>query len=101
MRKSTLEQSPSSDKRPDKATGQQRGMPLTCKRLPVSNAGMPPRGSGFFPRFSGDIPLRVGETCPLTINLPDQHPLFVVTVTVRSVRGQEYGVETVMVEKQT
>ena len=51
--------------------------------------------------FSGDVPLRVGQTCPLTINLPDQHPLFVVAVTVRWVRGQEFGVETVVVEKQT
>ena len=23
-------------------------------------------------RFSGDVPLRVGQTCPLTINVPDQ-----------------------------
>ncbi|MEO7862460.1 MAG: hypothetical protein ABIU05_18910 [Nitrospirales bacterium] len=28
-----------------------------------------------------------------------QHPLFVAAVTVRWVRGQEYGVETVVVEK--
>ena len=52
-------------------------------------------------RFSGDMPLRVGQTCPLTVNVPDQHPLFVAEVTVRWVRGQEYGVETVVVEKQT
>lgn len=30
----------------------------------------------------------------------DQPRLFVVAVTVRWARGQEYGVETVMVEKQ-
>ncbi len=52
-------------------------------------------------RLSGDVPLRVGQTCPLTVNVPDQHPLFVAGVTVRWVRGQEYGVETVVVEKQT
>ena len=52
-------------------------------------------------RFSGDVPLRVGHTCPLTINGPDQHPLFVAGVTVRWVRGQEYGVETVVVGKPT
>jgi hypothetical protein len=51
-------------------------------------------------RLSGDVPLRIGQTCPLTVNVPDQHPLFVVAVTVRWVRGQEYGVETVAVEKQ-
>lgn len=50
-------------------------------------------------RFSGDVPLWVGQTFPLTINLPDQPPLFVAGVTVRWVRGQEYGVETVVVEK--
>ena len=52
-------------------------------------------------RFSGDVPLRDGQTCPLMINVPDQHPVFVVAVTVRWVRGQEYGVETVVVENQT
>ena len=52
-------------------------------------------------RFSGDVPLRVGQTCSLTIYVPDQHPLFVAAVTVRWVRGQEYGVETLVVEKQT
>ena len=34
-----------------------------------------------------DVPLRVGKTCPLTIDVPDQPPLFVVAVTVRWVRG--------------
>ena len=52
-------------------------------------------------RFSCDEPLRVGQTCPFTINLPDQLPVFVVAATVRWVRGREYGVETVVVEKQT
>ena len=52
-------------------------------------------------RFSGDVPLRVGQTCPLTITVPNQEGLFVAGVTVRWVRGQEYGVETVVVEKQT
>ena len=48
----------------------------------------------------GGMPLRVGQTCPLTINVPNQQRLFVAAVTVRWVRGQEYGVETVVVEKQ-
>ena len=52
-------------------------------------------------RISGDVPLRVGQTCSLTINVLDQHPLFVAAVTVRWVRGHEYGVETVVVEKPT
>ena len=51
-------------------------------------------------RLSCDLPLQVGPTCPLTITLPNQQGLFVAAVTVRWVRGQEYGVETVVVEKQ-
>ena len=51
-------------------------------------------------RFSGDVPLRVGQTCPLTVTVPNQQGLFVAAVTVRWVRGQEYGVGTVVVEKQ-
>ncbi|MEO7860003.1 MAG: hypothetical protein ABIU05_06085 [Nitrospirales bacterium] len=50
-------------------------------------------------RFSGEVPLRVGQTSHLTINVPDQHPLFVAAVTVRWDRGQEYGGENVVVEK--
>ncbi len=52
-------------------------------------------------RVSGDVPLRVGQTCPLTVTVPNQESLVVAGVTVRWARGQEYGVETVMVEKQT
>ena len=52
-------------------------------------------------RFSGDVPLRVGQTCPLTINVPNQQGLFVVAAIVRWVRGLEYGVETLVVDKQT
>ncbi len=51
-------------------------------------------------RLSGDVLLRVGQTCPLTITVPNQQGLFVAAVTVRWARGQEYGVETVVVEKQ-
>ena len=52
-------------------------------------------------RLSGDVPLRVGQTCPLTVTVPNQEGLFVAGVTVRWVRGQEYGVETLVIEKQT
>jgi hypothetical protein len=52
-------------------------------------------------RLSGDVPLRVGQTCPLTVNLPNQQSLFVAAAIVRWVRGKEYGVETLVVEKQT
>lgn len=52
-------------------------------------------------RLSGDLPLRVGETCSLSIHLPDHPGRFVARATVRWVRGQEYGVESMNVEKQT
>ena len=52
-------------------------------------------------KLSGDVPLRVGETCSLTVNLPDQESIFVAAAIVRWVRGQEYGLETLVVEKQT
>ncbi|MBK5281397.1 MAG: PilZ domain-containing protein [Nitrospiraceae bacterium] len=52
-------------------------------------------------KLSGDVPLRVGETCSLTVNLPNQESLYVAAAIVRWVRGQEYGLETLMVEKQT
>ena len=45
-------------------------------------------------RLSGDAPLRLGQTCPLTVNLPNQPSLFVAAGVVRWVRGQEYGLET-------
>ncbi len=52
-------------------------------------------------KLSGDLPLRVGETCSLTVNLPNQESIFVVAAGVRWARGQEYGLETLVVEKQT
>ena len=51
-------------------------------------------------KLSGDVPLRVGETCSLTVNLPNQESIFVAAAIVRWVRGQEYGLETLVVEKQ-
>jgi hypothetical protein len=52
-------------------------------------------------KLSGDVPLRVGQTCSLTVNLPNQESIFVAAAIVRWVRGQEYGLETLVVEKQT
>ncbi len=52
-------------------------------------------------KLSGDMPLRVGRTCSLTVNLPNQPSIVVAAAIVRWVRGQEYGLETLVVEKQT
>ena len=52
-------------------------------------------------KLSSDLSLRVGQTCSLTVNLPNQESIFVTAVIVRWVRGQEYGLETLVVEEQT
>ena len=52
-------------------------------------------------RLSGDAPLRVGQTCAVTINLPNQPSVFVTAATVRWVCGQEYGLETLVADKET
>ena len=52
-------------------------------------------------KLSGDVPLRVGETCSLTVNLPNKPDLFVAAAIVRWVQGQAYGLETLVVKKQT
>ena len=52
-------------------------------------------------KLSGDVPLQVGQTCSLTVNLPNQPSLVVAAAIVRWVRGQEYGLETLVADKQT
>jgi hypothetical protein len=46
------------------------------------------------------VPLRVGETCSLTVNLPNEESIVVAAAIVRWVQGQEYGMQTSVVEKQ-
>ena len=52
-------------------------------------------------RFSGNLPLRIGEVCSLTVNLPAQPRLFVAAGIVRWVRGEEYGVETLVIDDES
>ena len=49
-------------------------------------------------RLSGDLSLRVGQSFPMTVTIPDQRNIFVVAGIVRWRRGQEYGVETLVME---
>ena len=51
-------------------------------------------------KLSGDVPLQVGQMCSLTITLPDQPSFFVSAAIVRWARGQEYGLETLAIDKQ-
>lgn len=51
-------------------------------------------------KLSGDVPLQVGQMCSLTVTLPD-YPSFVVSAAiVRWARGQEYGLETLAIDKE-
>jgi hypothetical protein len=52
-------------------------------------------------RFSGDLPLQIGEVCSLTVNLSTQQPVFIVAGVVRWVRGEEYGVESLVVDRES
>ena len=52
-------------------------------------------------RFSGDLPLRIGEVCSLTIDLPSHERIYVATGIVRWVRGEEYGVETFVIDDES
>jgi hypothetical protein len=53
-------------------------------------------------RFSGNLPLRVGEVCSLTVNLPIQETIYVAAGIVRWVRGEEeYGVETLVIDDES
>ena len=51
-------------------------------------------------KLSGDVPLRVGQTCPLTVTLPNQESIFVAAAIVRWARDQEYGLETLAIDKE-
>ena len=52
-------------------------------------------------RLSGDLPMRPGETLSLTVTLPNEQRIVVPEAVVRWSRGQEFGIETVNLEKHT
>src|SRR5215831_1171679 len=53
-------------------------------------------------RFSGDLPLRIGEVCSLTVQLPPYQLVYVAAGIVRWVRGgEEYGVETLVMDDES
>ncbi|MDE3042884.1 MAG: PilZ domain-containing protein [Nitrospirota bacterium] len=51
--------------------------------------------------FSGNLPLRVGEVCSLTVNLPTQQRASIAAGIVRWVRGEECGVETLVIDDES
>jgi hypothetical protein len=52
-------------------------------------------------RLSGDLPMQPGETLALTVTLPNEQRIEILQAVVRWSRGQEFAVETVMVEQHT
>jgi hypothetical protein len=52
-------------------------------------------------RVSGNLPLRIGEVCSLTVNLPIHPRLYVTAGIVRWVRGEEYGVQTLVIDDES
>jgi len=52
-------------------------------------------------RFSGNLPLRIGEVCSLTVTLLFQPSLYMAVGIVRWARGEEYGVETLVMDDQS
>jgi len=52
-------------------------------------------------RLSGNLPTRPGETLSLTVTLPNEQRIVVPEAVVRWSRGQEFAVETVVIEPHT
>ena len=52
-------------------------------------------------RLSGDLPMRPGESLSLTVTLPNEQCIEILQAIVRWSRGQEFAVETVMVDQHT
>ncbi len=52
-------------------------------------------------RFSGNLPLRVGEVCSITVSLSIDQRVYVAAGIVRWVRGEEYGVETLVIDDES
>lgn len=84
----------------------------SSQRFPVQYAASyhvgPSQGQGTVRDFSssgwklsGDVPLQVGQTCSLTVNLPNEENIVVTAAMVRWVRGQEFGLETLAIDKHT
>jgi len=50
-------------------------------------------------RLSGDLPLALGDICSLSMTLPTKKHIAVLAGIVRWVRGEEFGIETLAMNK--
>jgi hypothetical protein len=51
-------------------------------------------------RLSGTLPLERGAVCSLRMTLPTNQPLAVAAGIVRWVRGEEFGLETLVMDEE-
>lgn len=76
------------------------GYPVTYERLFEDGQGtvwdLSPTGL----RFSGTLPLEVGDVCSLRVKLPANRGVSILAGIVRWVRGDDYGVQTVVMEER-
>ena len=49
-------------------------------------------------RLSGDLPLRIEEICSLSVALPTEAQVYVAAGIVRCARGEEFGIETLVMD---
>ena len=52
-------------------------------------------------RLSGDLPLVIGDICSLSMTLPTNKQIMVLAGLVRWVRGEEFGIETLAMNKKS
>ncbi len=76
------------------------GCPVTYERLLDDGTGtvwdISPTGL----RLSGTLPLAVGEVCSLMVKLPSNTRVSILAGIVRWVRGEHFGIETLLMEKK-
>ncbi len=51
-------------------------------------------------RLSGDLPLQRGDVCSLNVILPTNKRVSVAAGIVRWARGQDYGIETLVMDRK-
>jgi len=49
-------------------------------------------------RMSGTLPLQCGDVCSLRVVLPTQKQISIMAGIVRWVRGEDYGIETLVMD---
>lgn len=75
-----------------------RRLPAIC---PVTYERLFEDGEGAGLRLSGTLPLAVGDMCSLNVKLAGKSHVSILAGVVRWTRGEELGIETLLVEKKS